>query len=283
MTPATSSAVRVLEPAIRYALAAVAAVTPESLSHPTPCRGWDLRMLLRHASESLAAICEGIDAGCIDLYPPGENADVPSDPARAFRDRAGRLLDSCADPSRQHEVIHIAGGLLAPSVMAGAGALEIAVHGWDISRACGHCQPIPRAGRRPPRNRLAAGSRHRPPPPVRRTGQRAAGGQPQRPTGRIPRPQSLWRTQTAALRRRCPRPQLGLSAGPVRHRRGHVDAGDLTARLDDLGRQERCRPSPQPTSSTFMPGASPARSTSRAATSWFQTAPLVSHRSASAA
>jgi hypothetical protein len=27
--------------------------------------------------------------------------------------------------------------------MAGAGALEIAVHGWDMSRACGHCQPIP--------------------------------------------------------------------------------------------------------------------------------------------
>ena len=140
----TTGGLRLLEPAVGYALAAAAAVTPEFLSRPTPCRRWDLRMLLRHACESLAAICEGIDAGCIGLYPAGEDADVASDPARAFRDRAGRLLGVCASPGRQHEVIHIADGLLPASAMAGAGALEIAVHGWDISRACGHCQPIPR-------------------------------------------------------------------------------------------------------------------------------------------
>jgi uncharacterized protein (TIGR03086 family) len=137
--------IQLLEPAIGYALAAAAAITPEFLPRPTPCRGWDLRMLLRHASESVAAICEGIDAGCIDLYPASEDADVASDPARAFCDRAGRLLGACASPGRQHEVIHISDGLLAPSALVGAGALEIAVHGWDMSRACGHCQPIPRA------------------------------------------------------------------------------------------------------------------------------------------
>jgi uncharacterized protein (TIGR03086 family) len=135
--------IRLLEPAIGYALGAAAAVTPEFLSRPTPCLGWDLRMLLRHACESVVAICEGIDAGCIGLCPSGEDADVASDPARAFRDRAGRLLGACAGLGRQYEVIQIAGGLLAASVMAGAGALEIAVHGWDISRACGLCQPIP--------------------------------------------------------------------------------------------------------------------------------------------
>jgi uncharacterized protein (TIGR03086 family) len=139
----TTGGIRLLEPAIEYALTAAAAVTPEFLSCATPCRGWDLRMLLRHASESLAAICEGINAGCIDLFPSGEDADVASDPARAFRDRAARLLGACASPGRQHEVIHIADGLLAPGAMAGTGALEIAVHGWDISRACGHDQPIP--------------------------------------------------------------------------------------------------------------------------------------------
>jgi hypothetical protein len=87
-------------------------------------------MLLRHASESLAAICEGIDAGCIDLFPSGEDADVASDPAQASRDRADRLLGACARSGRQHEAIHIADGLLAPSAMAGAGALEIALDGW---------------------------------------------------------------------------------------------------------------------------------------------------------
>jgi hypothetical protein len=86
-------------------------------------------MLLRHANESLAAICEGIDAGCIDLYPADEDADVASNPVQAFRDQASRLLGACPSPSRQHEVIHIADGLLAPGAIAGAGAREIAVHG----------------------------------------------------------------------------------------------------------------------------------------------------------
>jgi uncharacterized protein (TIGR03086 family) len=140
----TTGGIRLLEPAIEYALTAAAAVTPEFLSCATPCRGWDLRMLLRHASESLAAICEGIDAGCIGLYPDVEDADVASDPARAFRDRAGRLLGACAGPGRDHEVVHIADRLLPAGAMASAGALEIAMHGWDISRACGRCQPIPR-------------------------------------------------------------------------------------------------------------------------------------------
>ena len=142
---ATTGGIRLLVPAIGYARAAAEAVTPQFLSRPTPCRGWDLRMLLRHVCESLAAICEGIGAGCIGLHPGKEDPDVASDPARAFRDRAGLLLGACAGSVREHEVVHIADRLLPASAMAGAGALEIAMHGWDISRACGCCQPIPRA------------------------------------------------------------------------------------------------------------------------------------------
>ena len=33
----------------------------------------------------------------------------------------------------------------AASLMAAAAALEVTVHGWDVSRACGQRQPIPRA------------------------------------------------------------------------------------------------------------------------------------------
>jgi uncharacterized protein (TIGR03086 family) len=140
----TTGGIGLLEPAIGYARTAAEAVTPEFLARPTPCRGWDLRMLLRHASESLNAIWEGIDAGCIGLHPAAEDPDVASDPAGAFRDRAGRLLGACASPVRGHEVVHVADRLLPASAMAGAGALEIAMHGWDISRASGCCQPIPR-------------------------------------------------------------------------------------------------------------------------------------------
>jgi uncharacterized protein (TIGR03086 family) len=136
---------RLLEPSIGYAIGAVLAVTPRLLSRPTPCGEWDLWMLLRHSCESLAAIGEGIEAGRVDLDPAAEDGDLAADPARAFRDRAGRLLDAWARPGHQRQVIEIAGCPLAASVMAAAAALEVAVHGWDISRACGQRQPIPRA------------------------------------------------------------------------------------------------------------------------------------------
>jgi len=119
--------IRLLEPAVRYALTAAAGVTPEFLSRPTPCRGWDLRMLLLHASESLDAIHEGIDAGRVGLYPAACDIDLAAmaamaaDPARAFRDRAGRLLAARTSPGHQGQVIEIAGCPLAASIMAGAG------------------------------------------------------------------------------------------------------------------------------------------------------------------
>jgi uncharacterized protein (TIGR03086 family) len=134
-----------LELSISYALGAIQPVTPELLSRPTPCQGWDLRMLLRHSSESLAALSEGIEAGRVGLDPAAEDGGLPADPARAFRYRAGQLLEVWTSPGRQRQVIEIAGCPLETSVMAAAAALEVAVHGWDISRACGQRQPIPPA------------------------------------------------------------------------------------------------------------------------------------------
>ena len=136
---------RLLEQSISYALGVALAVTPELLSCPTPCGEWDLRMLLRHACESLAAFGEGIETGRVGLDPAAEDGDLAAGPARAFRQRAGQLLAAWTGPGHQRPVIDIAGCPLAPGAMAAAAALEVAVHGWDISRACGQRQPIPRA------------------------------------------------------------------------------------------------------------------------------------------
>ena len=136
---------QLLEQSIGYALGMVLAVTPVLLSRPTPCSEWDLRMLLRHACESVTAFGEGIEAGCVGLDPAAEDGVLVADPARVFRDRAGHLLEAWTGPGRQRQVVEIAGCPLAADVMAAAAALEVAVHGWDISRACGQRQPIPRA------------------------------------------------------------------------------------------------------------------------------------------
>jgi uncharacterized protein (TIGR03086 family) len=143
MTGRRAAEALLLEPAIGYALDAIEAVTPDLLSRATPCRGWDLRMLLRHASESLAALCEGVGGGRVGLRPAPEDEDAAADPVRTFRDRASLLLGAWTGATGPPEVIAIADRCLPPGILAAAGALEIAVHGWDMSQACGHCRPIP--------------------------------------------------------------------------------------------------------------------------------------------
>jgi uncharacterized protein (TIGR03086 family) len=128
-----------LEQAVGYALRSVAAVTPEVLTWPTPCAGWDLNMLLQHSCESLAALSEGANLGCVGQA-AGANRPC-ADAAGLFTARARDLLDDWPRFCRPH--VLIAGLRLAVTDFAAAGALEIAVHGWDVTQACGRPQPIP--------------------------------------------------------------------------------------------------------------------------------------------
>jgi uncharacterized protein (TIGR03086 family) len=132
-----------LRQAISYATRSALDVTPAVLPRPTPCQGWNLEMLLSHASESLAALHDGSVTGHIALIPAAPDHALAADPARMFRDRAGRLLSPRATSGRRHQMLDI-GDLSLPTIaMECAGAIEIAVHGWDISQACGHGRPIP--------------------------------------------------------------------------------------------------------------------------------------------
>jgi uncharacterized protein (TIGR03086 family) len=134
--------VGLLAGAVRYARGSLGCVTPAMLRRPTPCEAWDLAALLQHVGDSLAAIHEGIASGSVG---PG-NATAPAGPARliaAVRDRAYRLEAACAAASRGDQPVAVADRRLAGDVVAAVGAVEIAVHGWDIARACGRGRPIP--------------------------------------------------------------------------------------------------------------------------------------------
>lgn len=132
-----------LDQAISYAARSVLDVTPALLPHPTPCRGWNLDILLRHASESLAALHDGTVTGHVGLIPAAPGCDPAADPTRIFQNEASRLLAVRATTGRRHQVLDI-GDLPLPAIaMECAGAIEIAVHGWDISQACGQHRPIP--------------------------------------------------------------------------------------------------------------------------------------------
>jgi uncharacterized protein (TIGR03086 family) len=133
-----------LADAIRYALGSLADITPHCLPRPTPCSAWDLAALLRHVNDSLAALCEGMVAGYIGLDPAPQTAAVAAGGlAVAIRDRAVRLLAAAATAGNQD--IAVADRRLPGSIVTAVGAVEIAVHGWDIATACGYPRPIPPA------------------------------------------------------------------------------------------------------------------------------------------
>jgi uncharacterized protein (TIGR03086 family) len=146
--------------ALRYALSVCALVRPAELRSPTPCAQWDITALLWHLGESMtdleAALRTGsLDAGERDPAPArqrrealvsgqaGANPAGPSGPLGVLRDRAAGLLWACYDGGSAERFIVIGGLPLPAGIVACTGAVEIAVHGWDVSAALGRGGAIP--------------------------------------------------------------------------------------------------------------------------------------------
>jgi len=99
-----SGAVALLAGAIRYALGVCALVVPGDMALPTPCADWDLS---------------------------------------ALRDRAAELLCAAYGFGGTGEFVAVGGLPMPAGLVACAGAVEIAVHGWDVAAARGGDCPIP--------------------------------------------------------------------------------------------------------------------------------------------
>ncbi|WP_236789127.1 TIGR03086 family metal-binding protein [Amycolatopsis sp. GM8] len=130
-----------LERAVNYTLGSLHLVTPALLPRPTPCRDWNLRELLAHMDDSLLALHEAADLGHVTLDVPEAGS---GDPVTVLKDRACRLLAawSAADAPGS---VSVGGSPLTTGILTSAGAVEVAVHGWDVARACGHERPLPAA------------------------------------------------------------------------------------------------------------------------------------------
>ena len=136
-----TSVLELLESAVSYALAGAAMATPQLLSRPTPCLGWDLEALLDHLAESIGVFSEALATGCVGASPaPGHPGP---DPVARLRGQAVELLAACAACGPAERRVAIGDRELTASMVAAAGAIEIAVHGWDISEACGTSRPVP--------------------------------------------------------------------------------------------------------------------------------------------
>jgi uncharacterized protein (TIGR03086 family) len=132
-----SGATGLLVGAIGYALGVCALVGPREMTLPTPCADWDLGTLLGHLSDSMADLETAIRTGQLDLEHPAAAVPVPGDPVEVLRDRAAELLCASYCYAGPEDFVAV-GGLPVPAgLVACAGAVEIAVHGWDVSAALG--------------------------------------------------------------------------------------------------------------------------------------------------
>lgn len=140
--PALLGGVGLLERAVDYALGCLDAAGGADLAAPTPCAGWDLRALLDHLDDSLLALHEAAALGRVFPDPGGYAAEPGVDRVALLRARATRLVGAWAAPAPRKEVAF--GDLeLTTAIVTTTGALEVAVHGWDVARACGASRPIP--------------------------------------------------------------------------------------------------------------------------------------------
>jgi uncharacterized protein (TIGR03086 family) len=139
VTDPPSGATWLLAAAISYALGVCALVGPGEMVLPTPCAEWDLGMLIGHLSDSMADLETAIRTGHLDLdRPAGPPAasSAPGDPIEVLRDRAAQLLCASYGYGGPEGFVAVGGLPMPAGLVACAGAMEIAVHGWDVSAAC---------------------------------------------------------------------------------------------------------------------------------------------------
>jgi uncharacterized protein (TIGR03086 family) len=142
---AWTGALGLLERAVGYTRVSLHAITSADLHRPTPCPDWDLAALLWHMSDSLAALREAADVGQVRLSVVDRAGDaVPTDGdiVARIRDQACALLGAWTNRDGT-QLVRIADSPISAAILASTGALEIAVHGWDVTQACGRFHPLP--------------------------------------------------------------------------------------------------------------------------------------------
>jgi uncharacterized protein (TIGR03086 family) len=134
---------KLLDSAVSYALAGAALVTPRLLSRPTPCPAWDMELLLDHLSDSIAVVQEALSAARFSTRPATSHRQGSPDPVVRLRSTAATLLGDCAGSEAPERQVAVGDRQLTTTMVVVTGALEIAVHGWDISIGCGAGRPVP--------------------------------------------------------------------------------------------------------------------------------------------
>ena len=135
--PPLTAEVTLFARAAGYLLEGLSEVTDADLVRPTPCPGWDLRTLVLHVADAADAVSGLAATGELVLpVPPRSQDPDPTVDAVAVAQHRTHLLLAALTSAAQRDAAWTAAA-------ARGGAVELAVHGWDVATACGSARRMP--------------------------------------------------------------------------------------------------------------------------------------------
>jgi uncharacterized protein (TIGR03086 family) len=114
----------------------IVGVRPEDLPKPTPCKDWNVRLLLNHIIGGNHMFAEVAKGGRVDSTGEMDDYTVP-DPGSNYLSSADALLAAWAEPGAMERRVHMPFGDIPASAAVSIHFLDIVVHGWDLARATG--------------------------------------------------------------------------------------------------------------------------------------------------
>ena len=144
MTP-TATSWMVLDQALDALELAVAGVTADAWSRPTPCSEWSVRQVVEHAAGDQHAWAAAVGAAHGPAYDPfapsGEETGIAGDLIAAAITAANTAW-TAVRPDAERTSTPLPQGAFAPGVAAAACAVDAAVHAWDVAVATGQPSPL---------------------------------------------------------------------------------------------------------------------------------------------
>ncbi|MER7763196.1 TIGR03086 family metal-binding protein [Streptomyces sp. NPDC097619] len=132
---------KLLSDAHDYLLAAVRGVPADGWGDPTPCTEWTVRQVYNHALLDQQALTMQI-SGVAPASDPFEPVDaVGADPVAQLAEVL-RAAAAAWESERDAERVPTPMGPMPATTGAAAGALDAALHAWDIARATGQDLPL---------------------------------------------------------------------------------------------------------------------------------------------
>jgi uncharacterized protein (TIGR03086 family) len=114
----------------------VMGVRPEDLTLPTPCRDWDVRLLLNHIIGGNYMFAEVARGGQADASGVMDDHTLP-DPGSNYIKSADEVLAAWAEPGAMQRRCKMPFGEIPAPAAVSIHFLDVVVHGWDLARATG--------------------------------------------------------------------------------------------------------------------------------------------------